>query len=130
MNILYSTDKNTKVLVRFPGLKERSFVVASFGKTFHNTGWKLGYCCAPAELMKEFQKVHQFNVFCVNHPMQYAIAKYLETPSHYTELNTFYQQKRDFFLDLIKDSRFKITPSSGTYFQVFDYSDITNEKRH
>ena len=114
--------------VRFPGLKERSFVVASFGKTFHNTGWKLGYCCAPSELMKEFQKVHQFNVFCVNHPMQYAIAKYLETPSHYTELNTFYQQKRDFFLDLIKDSRFKITPSSGTYFQVLDYSDITNEK--
>ena len=114
--------------VRFPGLKERSFVIASFGKTFHNTGWKLGYCCAPAELMKEFQKVHQFNVFCVNHPMQYAIAKYLETPSHYTELNTFYQQKRDFFLDLIKDSRFKITPSSGTYFQVLDYSDITNEK--
>ena len=114
--------------VRFPGLKERSFVVASFGKTFHNTGWKLGYCCAPAELMNEFQKVHQFNVFCVNHPMQYAIAKYLETPTHYTELNAFYQQKRDFFLDLIKDSRFKITPSSGTYFQVLDYSDITNEK--
>lgn len=111
----------------YPQLKERSFIVASFGKTFHNTGWKLGYCCAPKELMKEFQKVHQFNVFCVNHPMQIAIAEHLKTAQNYTELPAFYQQKRDFFLNLIKDSKFKITPSKGTYFQVLNYSEITQE---
>ena len=111
----------------FPVLKKHSFIVASFGKTFHNTGWKLGYCCAPKTLMEEFQKVHQFNVFCVNHPMQKAIATYINDPTNYTELPEFYQQKRDVFLDLIKDSRFKITPSKGTYFQVLDFSDITQE---
>lgn len=111
----------------FPELKQHSFIVASFGKTFHNTGWKLGYCCAPEYLMQEFQKVHQFNVFCVNHPMQKAIADYIHEPQHYIELPKFYQQKRDVFLDLIKDSRFKITPSKGTYFQVLDFSDITDE---
>lgn len=111
----------------FPELKQQSFIVASFGKTFHNTGWKLGYCCAPKELMKEFQKVHQFNVFCVNHPMQKAIAEYINEPQHYTELPQFYQQKRDYFLNLIKGSRFKITPSKGTYFQVLDFSAITDE---
>lgn len=111
----------------FPDLKSRSFVVASFGKTFHNTGWKLGYCCAPKELMQEFQKVHQFNVFCVNHPMQKALAEYLQEANHYLELSAFYQQKRDFFLNLIQDSKFKITPAKGTYFQVLDYSDITDE---
>lgn len=111
----------------FPELKQHSFIVASFGKTFHNTGWKLGYCCAPKSLMQEFQKVHQFNVFCVNHPMQKAIAEYINTPQHYTELPRFYQQKRDVFLELIKESRFKITPSKGTYFQVLDFSDITDE---
>lgn len=109
----------------FPDLKSRSFIVASFGKTFHNTGWKIGYCCAPKELMAEFKKVHQFNVFCVNHPMQTALAHYLEAPSHYLELSSFYQQKRDLFLDLIKDSRFKFVPSQGTYFQSLDYSGIT-----
>ncbi len=111
----------------FPDLKSRTFVVASFGKTFHNTGWKVGYCCAPKELMNEFKKVHQFNVFCVNHPMQKALADYLQQPNHYLELSQFYQQKRDLFLSLIKDSRFKITPAKGTYFQVLDYSEITNE---
>lgn len=111
----------------FPELKQQSFIVASFGKTFHNTGWKLGYCCAPDHLMQEFQKVHQFNVFCVNHPMQKAIAEYIKEPHHYTKLPQFYQKKRDVFLDLIKASRFKITPSKGTYFQVLDFSDITNE---
>ena len=111
----------------FSELKQQSFIVASFGKTFHNTGWKLGYCCAPKSLMQEFQKVHQFNVFCVNHPMQKAIADYINTPLHYTELPRFYQQKRDVFLELIKESRFKITPSKGTYFQVLDFSGITDE---
>lgn len=112
----------------FPDLKTRSFVVASFGKTFHNTGWKMGYCCAPKELMDEFKKVHQFNVFSVNHPMQKGLADYIEEPNHYLELPAFYQEKRDYFLNLIKNSKFKIKPSQGTYFQVLDYSEITQER--
>ena len=112
---------------RFPDLKTRSFVVASFGKTFHNTGWKMGYCCAPKDLMDEFKKVHQFNVFCVNHPMQIAVAEYLQESSHYLGLSEFYQKKRDLFLSLIKDTRFTFLPSKGTYFQVLDYSKITDE---
>lgn len=111
----------------FPYLKERSFVVASFGKTFHTTGWKMGYCVGPAELMYEFRKVHQFNVFCANHPMQIAFAAYLKNPQNYLSINSLYQEKRDFFLNAIKDSRFKYIPSSGTYFQLLDYSTITNE---
>ncbi len=112
---------------RFPDLSERAFVCASFGKTFHNTGWKMGYCVAPKPLMQEFQKTHQFNVFCANHPMQRAFAEYLRTPSHYLELPNFFQQKRDLFLECIKDSKFKAAPSKGTYFQLLDYSGITNE---
>ncbi len=112
----------------FPYLKDRSFIVASFGKTFHNTGWKLGYTCAPEALMQEFQKVHQFNVFCCNHPMQKAIATYINEPNHYLSLPSFYQKKRDYFLSLINRSRFKLIPSKGTYFQVLDYSDISQEK--
>jgi len=112
---------------RFPELASRSFIIASFGKTFHNTGWKMGYCLAPENLMNEFKKVHQFNVFSVNTPVQKALAAYLKTPSHYLNLPDFYQQKRDVFLDLIKDSRFKIIPSKGTYFQLLDFSEITNE---
>ncbi len=111
----------------FPDLKQRSFMVASFGKTFHNTGWKVGYCCAPKLLMDEFRKVHQFNVFSVNHPVQIALAEYLKTPNHYLQLSEFYQQKRDLFLSLIAGSRFKFTPAKGTYFQVLNYSDITDE---
>lgn len=111
----------------YPDLKARSFVVASFGKTFHNTGWKMGYCCAPKALMAEFQKVHQFNVFCVNHPVQKAMAEYLKEPQHYLGLSSFYQKKRDLFLNLIEPSRFKFTPAQGTYFQVLDYSAITSE---
>ncbi|MFD1161502.1 methionine aminotransferase [Hwangdonia seohaensis] len=111
----------------FPDLKSRSFIVASFGKTFHNTGWKMGYCCAPQPLMSELRKVHQFNVFSVNHPMQKALAAYLQNENRYLELSAFYQQKRDLFLSLIKDSRFKFTPSKGTYFQLLDYSGITQE---
>lgn len=111
----------------FPELKARSFITASFGKTFHNTGWKVGYCCAPKELMREFLKVHQFNVFSINHPTQIALAEYLETPSHYLELSALFQQKRDLFLSLIKDSRFRFIPSKGTYFQMLDYSEISDE---
>ncbi|RLJ63148.1 methionine aminotransferase [Lacinutrix venerupis] len=110
---------------RFSNLKSRSFITASFGKTFHNTGWKVGYCCAPKTLMSEFRKVHQFNVFSVNSPMQKALADYLKEPSNYLNLSEFYQAKRDLFLSLIKHSRFKFKPAKGTYFQVLDFSEIT-----
>jgi len=112
---------------KYPDLATRSFVCASFGKTFHATGWKMGYCAAPAELMKEFQKIHEFNVFCVNHPFQRALAEYLKQPAHYLDLGPFYQEKRDLFLSAIKNSRFKFNPTQGTYFQLLDYSEITDE---
>ncbi len=112
---------------RFEALAGRSFVTASFGKTFHNTGWKMGYCAAPEILMKEFQDVHQFVVFCVNHPFQKAFATYLKDKTHYLKLPDFYQQKRDFFLHLMEGSRFRIIPSKGTYFQMLDYSEISDE---
>lgn len=111
---------------KFEGLANRSFVTASFGKTFHNTGWKIGYCVAPEHLMNEFQKVHQFNVFSVNHPFQKAFATYLKDERHYLKLSDFYQQKRDFFLHLMEGSNFKIIPSKGTYFQMLDFSEISN----
>ncbi len=111
----------------FQDLKQRSFITASFGKTFHNTGWKIGYTCGPEDLMEEFRKVHQFNVFSVHHPSQKGIADYMQDENTYLGLNQFFQQKRDLFLSLIKESRFKFTPSKGTYFQVLDYSDITDE---
>ena len=125
-HIIFDNEKHQSVCM-FPKLKEHSFIVASFGKTFHNTGWKLGYCCAPEVLMKEFQKIHQFNVFCVNHPMQKALAKYINEPQNYLNLTQFYQKKRDYFLELINESRFKITPTKGSYFQLLDFSEITQE---
>ncbi|MFD0977438.1 methionine aminotransferase [Salinimicrobium gaetbulicola] len=112
----------------FPGLAERAVVCASFGKTFHNTGWKMGYCVAPSELMKEIWKVMEVNVFCVHHPTQRAFAEYLKEPRHYLDLGKFYQEKRDRFLELIKDTPFKAIPSNGTYFQLLDYSAITDER--
>tara|TARA_R110002050_G_scaffold94765_2_gene197192 strand:+ start:44777 stop:45922 length:1146 start_codon:yes stop_codon:yes gene_type:complete len=125
-HMIFDNEKHQSACL-FPGLKSRSFVVASFCKTFHNTGWRVGYCCAPKELMQEFLKVHQFNVFCIHHPTQKGIADYMQEPRHYLELSAFYQKKRDLFLSLIKDSRFRFTPSKGTYFQVLDYSNITDE---
>lgn len=112
---------------KFEALANRSFITASFGKTFHNTGWKMGYCAAPEYLMIEFQKVHQFVVFCVNHPLQKAFATYLKDANHYLKLSDFYQQKRDFFLNLLEGSNFKIIPSKGTYFQMLDFSGISDE---
>ncbi len=112
---------------RFPGLAERAFICASFGKTFHNTGWKTGYCAAPPYLMNEYRKVHQFDVFCINHPKQQAFATYLKNPEHYLRLGAFYQEKRDYFLRLLKDSRFTFTASKGTYFQLLNFSKITEE---
>ncbi len=121
-------DGNThQSAARFEALSERTFITASFGKTFHNTGWKMGYCVAPKELMAEFRKVHQYNVFCVNHPIQKALAQYLGNPGNYLGLSAFYQKKRDLFLSLLKDSRFTIIPSLGTYFQLLDFSAISEE---
>jgi len=112
---------------RFESLAARTFITASFGKTFHNTGWKMGYCAGPKKLMTEFNKVHQYNVFSVSHPMQRGLALYLHEPSHYLDIPKFYEHKRDFFLSLLKDSRFEIIPSKGTYFQLLDFSAISEE---
>ena len=112
---------------RYPGLAARSIVCASFGKTFHATGWKMGYCVAPEKLMREFQKIHEFNVYCINHPFQRALAEYLKQADKYLELGPFFQEKRDFFLRAIGPSRFKFTPAKGTYFQILDFSEITDE---
>ena len=112
---------------KFPGLRERSFICASFGKTFHITGWKMGYCLAPDYLMSEFRKIHEFVVFSVSHPAQRALKIYLEDPSRYEGLGAFFQEKRDLFLNALKGSRFRYTPSEGTYFQLLDYSEISKE---
>lgn len=114
-------------ICRYPNLARRSFVVSSFGKTYHVTGWKTGYVVAPAELMAEFRKVHQYNVFCVNHPMQAAICDFMDNTAHHLELAAFYQAKRDLFVNLLNGSRFEITPSTGTYFQNLNYTAITDE---
>lgn len=112
---------------KYPALASRSFMIGSFGKTFHATGWKVGFTLAPENLMKEFRKTHQFMVFACNTPIQWAIAEFLENPANYLGLPYFYQQKRDLFLDLIKDSRFKLIPSSGTYFQCANFREISDE---
>jgi methionine aminotransferase len=110
-----------------PELFERSFVISSFGKTYHTTGWKIGYCLAPAPLSKEFQRVHQFLTFASNTPIQYAYAQFMKNKEVYLSLSAFYQEKRDKFLSLIGDSRFKALPCRGTYFQMMDYSAISDE---
>jgi methionine aminotransferase len=115
-------------VARFPGLAERSIVVSSFGKTYHVTGWKMGYVLAPKELMAEFRKVHQYNVFVTNGPLQYALAEFMENPEAYLSLAGFYQKKRDFFLDGVKGSRFKPLPSRGTFFQNLAYDAVSEEK--
>ena len=103
-------------------LKDRTFVISSFGKTFHTTGWKIGYCLAPEELTWEFQKVHQFMVYAVNTPIQHAYAEYLKNPQNYLGVSDFYRQKRDLVLTELKNSSFDFIPASGTYFQLVDYS--------
>ncbi|RXG29149.1 methionine aminotransferase [Leeuwenhoekiella marinoflava] len=125
-HIVFDNQKHQSV-ASVPGLAERSLITASFGKTFHTTGWKTGYCLAPKALMHEFKKVHQNTVFCVHHPTQVALATYLEEPRHYLNLSAFYQRKRDVFIEAIAASRFQFTPSAGTYFQMLDYSKITDE---
>ena len=113
-------------ILRYPDLADKSFVISSFGKTYHTTGWKVGYCLAPRELSAEFQKVHQFLTFAVNTPVQLAYAQFLDNREAYLGLAAFYQKKRDLFLSLIENSRFKALPCSGTYFQMLDYSAITD----
>jgi len=111
-------------VARFPALAERSFIVSSFGKTFHVTGWKVGYVVAPAPLMAEFRKVHQFNVFTVNTPMQLGLAAYLQDPRPYLELPAFYQRKRDLFRAGLAGTPLRLLPSEGSYFQCVDYAGV------
>lgn len=115
-------------IARFPELAKRSFIVSSFGKTYHTTGWKVGYVMAPENLMVEFRKVHQYNVFSVNTPIQVAYAELLKAKSLYLGLSQFYQEKRDFFQGLLKGSRFNLKPVYGSYFQLASYHKISDEK--
>ncbi len=125
-HLIYDGEAHASAL-RYPALRERTLAIYSFGKTYHNTGWKTGYCVAPPELTREFRKVHQFNVFSANHPMQAAFADFMADPGEYLGLPDFYQQKRDFFLEAMADTRFRPLTCRGTYFQLFDYSAISDE---
>ncbi len=115
-------------LLRNDQLWERAFIISSFGKTYHATGWKVGYCVAPPALTVEFRKIHQWTCYAVITPIQLAIADYMQhTPHHYAELPVFYEQKRDRFCELVRESRFDFRPAKGTFFQLLDYSAITDE---
>ena len=125
-HIIFDEQTHQSIL-RYPKLVERSIVISSFGKTFHTTGWKMGYCLGPEKLMHEFRKVHQFLVFSSNTPIQYALAEYLKSNEHYEGLPAFYQAKRDFFIDVFRQTKFTLKPTPGTYFQLLDYSRISDE---
>jgi methionine aminotransferase len=115
-------------VLREPELAERAFCISSFGKTYHVTGWRIGYCIAPPALTAEFLKIHQFIAFATNAPLQHALADFLrDCPEHHRELGVFYQAKRDLFCKLMADSAFRLSPSAGTYFQLADYSAISDE---
>ena len=118
---------NHESICKYKDLADRSMAVFSFGKTFHITGWKLGYCIGPENLMTEFRKVHQFNVFSCNHPAQHAIADYISDSENYLNIKSIYKNKRDIFLEAISSSNFKSIYCQGTYFQLLDYSKITTE---
>jgi methionine aminotransferase len=120
------TGARHEIAARFPGLAARTFIVSSFGKTYHVTGWKVGYVAASASLTAEFRKVHQFNVFTVNTPMQHALANYMADPAPYLELPAFYQRKRDLFAAGLAKTRLKLLPSAGTYFQCVDISAVSD----
>jgi methionine aminotransferase len=125
-HVIYDGQQHLSISM-FPQLRERAFIVASFGKLLHTTGWKTGYCIAPEYLMKEFRKIHQFNVFSVNTPMQVAIANYLKDSSTYTGLAGFFQQKRDIFRSMLSSTRFDLLPCHGSYFQCVTYKKISHE---
>lgn len=114
-------------ILKYPDLFQRSFVTFSFGKIYHCTGWKMGYCIAPDSLMKEFLKVHQYNCFCCNLPMQYALAQFLQNKNEYLQLGNFLQKKRDYFKQLMEQTKFKPVPSHGSYFQLYSYSELSDE---
>ncbi|MBN2757691.1 MAG: methionine aminotransferase [Bacteroidales bacterium] len=126
-HIIFDDNKHES-LAKYPSLRNRSIIVSSFGKTYHATGWKIGYCIAPENVMAEIRKIHQFNVFSVNTPMQNAIADYIDNKEAYLNLSKFYQERRDLFLSMLEGSGFKFTPTKGTYFQLLDYSEISHEK--
>ena len=115
---------------RFPGLAARAFIVSSFGKTYHVTGWKVGFVVAPASLTAEFRKVHQFNVFTVNTPMQHGLASHMADSSHYLQLPAFYQRKRDLFRAGLAATRFRLLPCEGSFFQCVDISGLSVPERH
>jgi methionine transaminase len=117
-------------ILRYPDLFERSFVCFSFGKTYNCTGWKLGYCIAPAALMAEYRKVHQFNCFSCNHPVQHALAEFIQQPGYYLQLGNMLQKKRDYFQQLMAQTKFKPLPSYGSYFQLYQYDNISNESEN
>lgn len=125
-HLIYDKLKHETVL-KYPELYKRSFVIYSFGKTYHCTGWKLGYCVAPENLSKEFRKVHQFNVFSCDTPKQIGIANYMRNKDAYLTLGNFYQVKRDYLRALLKDTPLQPIPSSGSYFESYSYASISNE---
>ena len=128
-HLIFDEKKHLSML-RYPDLFERSFVCFSFGKVYHCTGWKLGYCIAPATLMKEFRKVHQFNCFTCNSPMQYALAVFLQQKNQYLQLGNFMQQKRDYFKTIMQQTKFIPLPSHGSYFQLYGYENISDESEN
>jgi len=126
-HIIFDGEQHQSVAL-YPELAERSLIVASFGKLLHATGWKVGYCLAPEKLMSEFRKIHQFNVFSVNTPMQAGIANYLKTSNVYQEIPVFFQKKRDYFQELLKQTKFELLPCKGSYFQCVSFANISEEK--
>lgn len=125
-HIIFDGVRHESVLY-YPELRDRSMVIFSFGKTYHNTGWKMGYVIAPDYLTKEFRSVHQFEVFSVNTPIQYALADFMQDANAYEQVSAFYRDKRNMFCDMIRGSKFTCKPASGTYFQLLDYSRISNQ---
>jgi methionine aminotransferase len=113
-------------MAAYPALAERSFVISSFGKTYHATGWKVGYCLAPSALSREFRKIHQYLTFATNTPVQHAYADFMQRRDIYRELPRFYQRKRDLFLDALRRSRFRPLPCRGTYFLMLDYTAVSD----
>jgi methionine aminotransferase len=126
-HLVYDGEEH-RSMARYEELRERTFIIASFGKLLHTTGWKIGYCLAPENLMKEFRKIHQFNVFSVNTPMQAGIANYLQHPESYMGLTEFFLQKRNLFRSLLEQTRFKLLPCKGSYFQCVSYGHLFDEE--